>query len=160
MRKILDQEQRHIASDRPHVRNRSGLEFSDLAPGELGFDAQPDPPTSVLRAGLHGLAFCFPGSHGSPRSVAALILSKSRGLRRRILRIGHNRTPSDGIEHCASVCERVAMLFYSLIESAKRCGVEPRAFLREATLRAVRNPGTVTLPRDLKQQYTRSPRLF
>jgi transposase len=45
---------------------------------------------------------------------------------------------------------RVAALFYSLIESAKLCGVEPRAYLREATLRTVRNPGTVTLARDLK----------
>jgi transposase len=45
---------------------------------------------------------------------------------------------------------RVAALFYSLIESAKLCGVEPRAYLREATLRAVRNPGTVTLARDFK----------
>ncbi len=35
-------------------------------------------------------------------------------------------------------------------QSAKLCGVEPRAYLREATLRAVRNPGTVTLARDLK----------
>ncbi len=32
----------------------------------------------------------------------------------------------------------------------KLAGVEPRAYLREATLRAVRNPGTVTLARDLK----------
>lgn len=47
---------------------------------------------------------------------------------------------------------RVAALFYSLIESAKLCGVEPRAYLREATLRAVRNPGTATLARDLKSQ--------
>ena len=45
---------------------------------------------------------------------------------------------------------RVAALFYSLIESAKLCGVEPRTYLREATLGAVRNPGTVTVPRDLK----------
>ena len=45
---------------------------------------------------------------------------------------------------------RVAALFYSLIESAKLCGVEPRAYLRDATLRAVRNPGSVTLARDLK----------
>ncbi len=45
---------------------------------------------------------------------------------------------------------RVAALFYSLIESAKLARVEPRAYLREATLRAVRNPGTVTLARDLK----------
>ena len=45
---------------------------------------------------------------------------------------------------------RVAALFYSLIESAKLCGVEPRAYLREATLRAVRNPAAATLARDLK----------
>jgi len=45
---------------------------------------------------------------------------------------------------------RVAAFFYSLIESAKLCGVEPRAYLRKATLRAVRNPGTATLARDLK----------
>jgi hypothetical protein len=41
-------------------------------------------------------------------------------------------------------------LFYSLIESAKLCGVEPRAYLSEAARRAIRNPGTVTLPRDFK----------
>ena len=45
---------------------------------------------------------------------------------------------------------RVAALFYSLIESATLCGVKPRAYLREATLRAVRNPRTATLARDLK----------
>jgi hypothetical protein len=45
---------------------------------------------------------------------------------------------------------RVMALFYSLIESAKLCAVEPRAYLREAALRAVRNSGTVTLARDLK----------
>jgi hypothetical protein len=49
-----------------------------------------------------------------------------------------------------SIDTRVAALFYSLIESAKLAGVEPRAYLRKATLRAVRNPGTVTLARDLK----------
>ena len=45
---------------------------------------------------------------------------------------------------------RVAALFYSLIESAKLCGVEPRGYLREATLRAVRNTGAATLARDLR----------
>ncbi len=50
---------------------------------------------------------------------------------------------------------RSAALFYSLIESAKLCRVEPRAYLREATLRAVRNPGTVTLARDLKPKKSR-----
>ena len=44
---------------------------------------------------------------------------------------------------------RVAALFYSLIESAKLAGVEPAAYLTEATRRAIANPGTVTLPRDL-----------
>ncbi len=37
-----------------------------------------------------------------------------------------------------------------MIESAKLAGVEPRACLREATLRAIRNPRTVILARDLK----------
>ena len=45
---------------------------------------------------------------------------------------------------------RVAALFYSLIESAKLGGVEPRAYLREATLRAIQSPGTIILERDLK----------
>jgi transposase len=55
--------------------------------------------------------------------------------------------------HYASRSERdtrVAALFYSLIESAKLCGVEPMAYLREAGLRAVRDAGTVTLACDLK----------
>jgi hypothetical protein len=43
-----------------------------------------------------------------------------------------------------------AALFYSLIESANLCGVEPRTYLGETSRRAIRNPGTVTLWRDLK----------
>lgn len=43
----------------------------------------------------------------------------------------------------------VAALFYSLIESAKLCGVEPKAYLLHATTAALRNPGTVTLPHAL-----------
>jgi len=46
--------------------------------------------------------------------------------------------------HYGSRSERgthVAALFCSLIESAKLCGVEPHAYLREATLRAARNAG-------------------
>jgi hypothetical protein len=42
------------------------------------------------------------------------------------------------------------VVIYSVIESAKLYRVEPRAYLREATLRAVRSPGTATLARDLK----------
>jgi len=44
---------------------------------------------------------------------------------------------------------RVAALFYSLLETAKLCGLEPVAYLTEATHRAIATPGTVTLPRDL-----------
>jgi hypothetical protein len=45
---------------------------------------------------------------------------------------------------------RVAALFYSLIESAKLTGVEPRAYLGEAARQAIRCPGAVTLARDFK----------
>jgi hypothetical protein len=45
---------------------------------------------------------------------------------------------------------RVAAQFYSLIESAKLAGVEPRGYLGEPARQAIRNPGTVTLARDFK----------
>jgi hypothetical protein len=35
----------------------------------------------------------------------------------------------------------VAALFYSLIETAKLVGIEPAAYLAEATQRAIANPG-------------------
>jgi len=41
---------------------------------------------------------------------------------------------------------QVAALFYSLLESAKLCGVEPKAYLLAATRAALTSPGTVTLP--------------
>ena len=47
---------------------------------------------------------------------------------------------------------RVAASFYGLIESAKMAGVEPATYLREATHRALHQPGTVTLPSDLLNQ--------
>jgi len=55
--------------------------------------------------------------------------------------------------HYGSRSERgleVAALMYTLIESAKLAGVDPAAYLREATLRAIANPGTVTLPNVLR----------
>jgi len=54
--------------------------------------------------------------------------------------------------HHGSRSERgtqVAALFYSLFETAKLVGVEPRQYLAEATHRAIANPGTVTLPHEL-----------
>lgn len=44
---------------------------------------------------------------------------------------------------------RVAALFYSLIETAKLCGVEPRDYLLHAAKTALETPGTVILPHDL-----------
>ncbi len=44
---------------------------------------------------------------------------------------------------------QVAALFYSLLESAKLAGLDPAAYLTEATRRAIATPGTVTLPADL-----------
>jgi transposase len=44
---------------------------------------------------------------------------------------------------------RVAEVFYTLVESAKLTGVDPRKYLMEATRRALREPGTVTMPADL-----------
>jgi transposase len=43
----------------------------------------------------------------------------------------------------------VAALLYSLIESAKLCGVEPKAYLLRALRAALATPGTVTLPHTL-----------
>jgi transposase len=43
----------------------------------------------------------------------------------------------------------VAALFYSLCESAKLVGVEPRSYLLQATYAAIDRPGTVTLPESL-----------
>jgi transposase len=103
-----------------------------------------------------------------PRSALGKAIAYTSGLWRGLVRfLGDPKIPLDtnGVEpalrgvavgrrnYYGSRSERgtrVAALFYSLIESAKLCGVEPRAYLREAALQAGRNPGTVTLARDLK----------
>lgn len=46
---------------------------------------------------------------------------------------------------------QVAALFYSLLETAKLCEVEPKAYLRSAALAAIREPGRVFLPKELKK---------
>jgi len=51
--------------------------------------------------------------------------------------------------HYGSKSERgteVAAIFYSLLEAAYLCGVDPKSCLAEAARRAIREPGTVTLP--------------
>jgi len=44
----------------------------------------------------------------------------------------------------------VAALFYTLLESAKMAGVDPAEYLRVTARRAIANPGTITLPRELR----------
>jgi transposase len=43
----------------------------------------------------------------------------------------------------------VAAIFYSLFESGKLCGVEPKGYVLKATHAALAEPGTVTLPQSL-----------
>ena len=42
----------------------------------------------------------------------------------------------------------VAALFYSLLETAKLCGVNPEKYLTAAVRRAMEEPGAVLLPQD------------
>jgi hypothetical protein len=42
----------------------------------------------------------------------------------------------------------VAAFCYTLLESAKLAGVEPAAYLAEATRRTIATPGTLTLARE------------
>lgn len=46
---------------------------------------------------------------------------------------------------------QVAALFYSLLETAKLCGVEPKAYLRAAAVTAIREPGRAFLPEEFKK---------
>jgi transposase len=43
----------------------------------------------------------------------------------------------------------VAAILYSLLETAQLVGVEPKAYLTEATRRVITHPGTILLPHDL-----------
>jgi len=52
----------------------------------------------------------------------------------------------------------VAALYYSLIESAKCAGVEPKAYLRAAARAALANPGAVLLPHELLTPAAESAR--
>lgn len=44
----------------------------------------------------------------------------------------------------------VAAIFYTLLETAKLCGVEPAHYLKTAALAALKQPGTVILPHHLR----------
>jgi len=51
---------------------------------------------------------------------------------------------------CSQRGTEVAALFYSMIESAKLFGVDPKAYLLQAARAALAAPGTVTLPHTLR----------
>ena len=50
---------------------------------------------------------------------------------------------------------QVAAIFYSLIESAKLVGIEPKAYLREATIAALTGQ-SVLLPHEVAEQLAAS----
>jgi transposase len=103
-----------------------------------------------------------------PRSALGKAIAYTSGLWPGLVRfLGDPKIPLDtnGVEralrgvavgrknHYGSRSERgtrTAALFYSLIESAKLSGVEPRTYLGEAARQAIRCPGAVTLARDFK----------
>ena len=45
----------------------------------------------------------------------------------------------------------VAAIMYTLFESAKLCGIEPKAYVATVARAAIANPGTVTLPMQFRQ---------
>jgi len=54
--------------------------------------------------------------------------------------------------HYGSKSERgteVAAIFYSLIETCKHIGINPRKYLNEAAGRAIENPGAIFLPHEM-----------
>jgi len=46
------------------------------------------------------------------------------------------------------MCKAVPGTF-TMMETAKLSGIDARAYLREAVTRAIKEPGTITLPSDL-----------
>ena len=75
---------------------------------------------------------------------------------RRLLRAHSGRLPGDRARgnHYGSRSQRgseVAALFYGLIESAKLCGVDPKAYLLTAARSALADRISVTLPHALLQ---------
>ena len=84
-----------------------------------------------------------PHSSRAPPSCIRIIVGSAYF---RLCGAAHNRK-----NHYGSRSERgtrVAALCYTLLESAKLAGIEPAAYLAEATRRAIATPGTVTLSRD------------
>ena len=50
----------------------------------------------------------------------------------------------------------VAAICYTLVQTALRHGIDPRAYLRAVALRAIEKPGTVTLPADFQEAQDRA----
>jgi hypothetical protein len=70
--------------------------------------------------------------------------SRRHGQNERVLVIGRRN-------HFGSKSARgtqTAAIIYSLVESAKVCGIDPIAYLTEVSTRARENPGAILLPAD------------
>jgi hypothetical protein len=64
----------------------------------------------------------------------------------------HNQKSSTSGGSKSARGTRVAAIIYSLVESAKVCGIDPIAYLTEIATRAKESPGTVLLPDDFSVQ--------
>lgn len=125
----------------------------------LGGPPGERPPCGALASRGHPVA----GDRPAPRARRWRRPPRREELSRRLpRRPGRARETRHGRNNTGSVVghknyygsrskrgTEVAALFYSLIESAKLCGVEPKAYLLQATRAALENPGTVTLPHAL-----------
>ncbi|MEE8527303.1 MAG: hypothetical protein V3S70_01905, partial [Gammaproteobacteria bacterium] len=129
--------QRLRSSDSYAHRGRR-LQLPDLAAGEaeLGVEA-------ARLAGAQGTVAPgggLPSGRGLPGSHRGQNIGVQR-VRRPVSRTwgstGHKRTVRSRADTAATARSKFA-------------GVEPRANLRKATRRAIRHPGTVTLPREFK----------
>lgn len=111
-------------------------------------DAQTTIPGSQLDKGVQYLREYWVGLTVFLRNP---IVPLDNNLAERVL-----RGPVLGrVNHQGSRSEagtRVSALFYSLVITCKLIGLDPSLYLREAARRALRNPGTVTLPHDLKAE--------
>ena len=124
---------------------RAGESRALIAAFEKWLLAQRTLPQSSFGKALTYTAGCWPGlvrflddpaipldNNASERALRGIVLGRKN--------------------HYGSKSQRgteAAALFYSLLESAKLAGLEPAAYLAEATRRTIAAPGRVTLPRDL-----------
>ncbi|MHA2313387.1 MAG: IS66 family transposase [Candidatus Thorarchaeota archaeon] len=122
-RAIVDRIRNWIYEQRPLPRSGLGTAVSYLGDRWKGFTAFLEDPRVPL------------DNNAAERALRGIVLGRKNHYGSRSKR---------GTE--------VAAVFYTLFESAKLVGVEPKSYVLKATLEAIRRPGTVTLPESLLSQ--------